>query len=135
MGTLMGKRMLCDSSGCSVTKIGVCIDVREPVFVPEYCDANHSAYTDGTAAGCTPCGVDYQCDVPNLKLAMNVGIRNSTIPSLNITNLKLDAKSMRVRFATLATAILQRLNGNIEGSPHQCHVGVVEKADNFLKLS
>ena len=34
VGTLVAKRMHCTQSKCSVTKVGLCIDVKEPIFVP-----------------------------------------------------------------------------------------------------
>merc|ERR1711998_14331 len=139
MGTLMGKRMICDISGCSVTKVGLCIDVRQSVFVPERCDPSHlqhASFNSSTAStACAACGAEYNCDVPNAALSLNDGTANRSIATLSIDNLNLSWKAMRVRFATLATAILAQHPNGINGTLHQCNSAVVEKADNFLRLS
>jgi len=136
MGTLMGKRMLCNPEGCRVTKVGMCIDVKEAVFVPESCKIKG---IEGT--GCTPCDTEYNCDVPNAELVKNEGSHETTIEIedgkgnvLKVVNKVLSMKNMRVQFAKLATAILEKNNGVLPPE-NMCHTAVVEKAENFLKLA
>lgn len=117
------------------------IDVKQAVFVPESCA------TDTSNSACQPCTASYNCDVNNKDLQMNTGLYfDSDNNRVNTTTINfpngmlhvkanLGQKTMRVRFATLATEILRKENGKIKGSAHECNSDVVEKAENFLKLA
>lgn len=133
VGTLMGKRMLCEGDVCSVSKVGLCIDVGTDVFVPEACapgHKHHSRYKDSSA--CKKGG-----NVPNELLSDNVGIHATTIDSLGITNQKLDAKSMRIRWAGLATDLLMKKEkGSIKLADwnHKCTGDAAIRAKELLKM-
>lgn len=135
VGTLVAKRMYCKGATCSVTKVGLCIDVKTPIFVPETCaKADHP---DQESSACAVCNAEStNCDVDNQVLSDNNGATTSTVPNLGITDKKLDAKSMRMEFAEAAMAVLQELNGAEPPAEwaYACTGKAAERAEALMKL-
>jgi len=95
MGILVGKRVLCKKGHCTTSKVGLCIDVRQPVFVPGSCDDANAPNYDPNATICT------------------------SSESVNSFLIK-DDKEKNLKFANLAVQVLEHYNNNITGTPYAC---------------
>lgn len=139
VGMLVAKRLSCTGNVCAVTKVGLCIDVQEPVFVLESCAPSHTKYAqDSSTDACQVCNAaKSNCHVSNTVLSDNTGAQAWDIPAMSITQRKLDAKSMRVKFAELAIAKLNTLtNGVIPANwTYSCQGAVAERVNVIMKLA
>jgi DNA gyrase/topoisomerase IV subunit B len=138
VGTLVAKRIHCKSNKCSVTKVGICIDVKQPIFVAETC--GNSTSVEISSSTCAICNAEAtNCDVNNQVLSDNTGAKRTTATVYNeagVTNMKLDAKSMRMSFADAAMAKLKELGSTKipQNWEYSCKGTAAERATVLMKL-